>query len=514
MPTPTFDYTSMSDIIVQDYQGVRPENTGAKLWLLMHESITAKKQLEEFNQDPSLCNMVYATAHVLKEKLHALGCLKSTLKICSTARAWFTANTVLTGEQSTDNLLRLIVSYAMQAKLWNPPDLHLATGPELPLPFIITTIWFALDPTNGEFLNDQGDEVPALSLLPTPLFPGDIQPVLALPAAKDDAHSPPLQPEPEGDKVPPANMPPSQNGPTTKFISQEDLATKLQPLQDMIQNLHQDLLEQKRSSNQGLNPNAPPHVPQPSRSSDPSSSLIPAAAAHSGAITTHSEPITPVHSGTITPAPVPRMDMDLYQVMEELLRNKKQEKQDHICLAWENNILPYVTCHHVVLVHDFPMNSYGQRASVSAAKTVMELYQKHWEEECPSAHTLPRKIPEGSVFYTLAVKASSALKASMSAHAFPHASKPQMKERTQLLKAVLGSDVSQAELKTAYNQTESWKGKSSKPFQFKPKQGGYQSSYQGGQQQSKPPYTSRRQKANYRSSSPPRSKPWESRDKP
>ena len=166
---------------------------------------------------------------------------------------------------------------------------------------------------------------------------------------------------------------------------------------------------------------------------------------------------------------------------------------------------------HVVMVHDFPMNSYGQRASVSAAKAVMEIYQKHWEEECPTAHALPRKIPEGSVFYTLAVKASSALKASMSAHAFPHASKPQMKERTQLLKAVLGSDISQAELKTAYNNTESWKGKS-KPFQYKSKQGGYQSNYQGGQQQNRQPYNPRRQKANYRSRSPPRQKYPEGRD--
>ena len=64
--------------------------------------------------------------------------------------------------------------------------------------------------------------------------------------------------------------------------------------------------------------------------------MIPAAAAHSGAITTHSEAITPAHSGTITPAPVPRMDMDLYQVMEELLKNKKQEKQDHI--VWHGKI--------------------------------------------------------------------------------------------------------------------------------------------------------------------------------
>jgi len=190
MPTTSFDYSSMQAVTTNDYQGARPEHSGDKLWLLRPEMLTTKEQIVAFTQDPALCNMVYATAYLLKEKRHEIGCFKPSLTFYTDAKNWFITNTSLDGEKFTDKMLRLIVAYSMQAKFWLPPPLTLTnfTGPELPLPFLITSIWFALDATNGEFLNDSGEEVPGLTLLPDPLFPGDPKSILNLSGLPGAAH--------------------------------------------------------------------------------------------------------------------------------------------------------------------------------------------------------------------------------------------------------------------------------------------------------------------------------------
>ena len=107
--------------------------------------------------------------------------------------------------------------------------------------------------------------------------------------------------------------------------------------------------------------------------------------------------------------------------------------------------------------HDYPMNTYAQRSNVQICSHLLSLYDLHWCQETDLQHT-PLKMHKDSSYYELAVQSSQALKQAMAAHAFPPDEKPQLKERVQVLQAVMGKDLTPADLKRAYNKETNPKG--------------------------------------------------------
>ena len=132
------------------------------------------------------------------------------------------------------------------------------------------------------------------------------------------------------------------------------------------------------------------------------------------------------------------------------MAHKKEAYDSHICDTWEDVILPNITCLHVLKTHDYPMNTYCQKTICSAAKQLSALYHHHWSQEATQLPVMPTKIPPESIFYPLALEATISLKSAMAAHAFPKTNRPQDKERIQVLKAVMGKDLSPEEYKQAY----------------------------------------------------------------
>ena len=154
-----------------------------------------------------------------------------------------------------------------------------------------------------------------------------------------------------------------------------------------------------------------------------------------------------------------QFNMDLIKVLQAKMGAPKDESS-HISKAWKEVILPPVTCKKLLEVHDFPMNTFLQRAAVNAAKTLLLTYDLHWKEESDSA-LMPTIIPLESVYHDMAVLQTLTIKNSIAAHAFPKAEKPQIKERRQVLAAVMGSDLTAQELKEAYSDQTNWRGKGS-----------------------------------------------------
>ena len=136
--------------------------------------------------------------------------------------------------------------------------------------------------------------------------------------------------------------------------------------------------------------------------------------------------------------------------------SKKKDPTDKILQQWEVKILPSMVVQRVLKLNDFPTNTYAQQAIVHAASSLIQLYEMHRDEERyyeeGNLEALPAQFKPTSKFYSLALDASEALKMQVGSHAFPRQEKPYLQERKKVLQAVLGADVTQAELKLAYQQ--------------------------------------------------------------
>ena len=149
-------------------------------------------------------------------------------------------------------------------------------------------------------------------------------------------------------------------------------------------------------------------------------------------------------------APQEYLNMELVKVIQSLTE-KKKTKESHIAKCWEETILPKITAERLIKTHDYSQNTYGQRAAVASAKTLLMLYELSWNPDNAGAAN-PNAIPTDSPYHALAVEQSKAIQDSLMAGAFPKNDKPLQKERKQLLAAVMGSDISAKDLTEAYEQ--------------------------------------------------------------
>ena len=141
----------------------------------------------------------------------------------------------------------------------------------------------------------------------------------------------------------------------------------------------------------------------------------------------------------------------MLQVVHDLTNRRKV---DNISQSWKEVILPDIVCQHVLACHDYPLNTYAQRAICSSAKQLSNLYSYHHQQEASHLPKPPKIIPPESSFYPLALEATLSLKATMATHAFPKHIKPQSKHRDQVLRAVMGNDFTSEELKKAYQNQD------------------------------------------------------------
>ena len=156
------------------------------------------------------------------------------------------------------------------------------------------------------------------------------------------------------------------------------------------------------------------------------------------------------------------INLALLQVIKQASDAKSKDPTEKILKQWEIKIIPSSVVQKIIKLNDYPTNTYTQKAIVTAAQTLLQIYESHREEEDyhdpydPDA--LPPQIKFTSHFYTMATSASEALKMLMGTQAFPKHEKPYLQERRKVLQAVMGADLTQAELKNAY-QEEGGQGK-------------------------------------------------------
>ena len=183
------------------------------------------------------------------------------------------------------------------------------------------------------------------------------------------------------------------------------------------------------------------------------------------------------------------INLSLLQVIKQNQESKQKEKDpaEKILKRWELKILPSPVVKRVIKLNQFPTNSYVQKAIVISAQTLLQIYESYKQEidfnDPYDPDALPTVITNQSMYYSLALSASEALKLIVGAHAFPKHEKPYLQERRNVLQAVLGGELTQAELKTAY-QEEGGKGQGQGKKKSKKKKGNQN---QSGKEQSQIP---------------------------
>ena len=494
MEQPIIDFYSSKAFDKEGYLNISPELHKEFLWKVPLQNATTVDVLQEIKANE--LQMIFGTVSVLKEKLHDMALINAKCpNFFTQLKAWFDVNSVLSDHKcknSLDNFLRMLVMYTMAVDGWFPPPINVEkyAGPAIPMHLLITSIWANLTPVGGEMEEEAKNE---LFYAPFPMFEDDVSisvtargssPLLLeysqLPKAEEAAHlegmpthSVPItapqqftisqmpatrRPSTGGTHLPPiSTQAPAANVPAAaSSVEMQALLQAVQGIQDHMYSQQREIQEIKSiqqgfaSTNaapigQAINPYTAPLSAQPTSSGNLMEHIqIPAGLQQPG-------------SQGMQVQEQNLFNLQLLEVLQEL-KKPREKPQSHVCEAWEVEIIPYVTCTHVIKVHDYPMNVYGQRASVNAAQSLMHLYELHWSQEMPHLAQMPRKIPVTSHYHTLALKATESLKNSMAAHAFPKADKPQLKERTQVLQAVMGKDLAPGVMATAYNQSDQ-KGK-------------------------------------------------------
>ena len=125
-----------------------------------------------------------------------------------------------------------------------------------------------------------------------------------------------------------------------------------------------DILDLKEAPSQKLPPKPPSQLRATAVAFAPKSSdQAQASASTSAPVVTHCD-------GLQT-----QLNLELVQVLQGITKDKKEKdkQQHHVSDTWEDVIIPYVTCEHVISVHDSAQNTYGQRVSCNAARSLMKM---------------------------------------------------------------------------------------------------------------------------------------------
>ena len=413
-----------------------------------YDQLSKRNELDTFYK--SLKQMIYGSAYLLQEKFWDMGVYNPKCKFLATLKKWFTENTLMktVKDLAEDDFLRLIISYTMAVdpSQWLPAPLQFPShAEEIPMPELIFNIWLAMLPYNG-VIEGQPFESNILSLIPFPVWEGEIQKdqgkQRAFPAITppEPAHSKGITAHSEAitateklkknAKAPDAN----KDGDASQSVA---IATQMQTLLDGMHSMQLSLATQaakistlehaKRPS-----PHAQAFVHNPY--SRPATSAEP-----NGIILNPAEPYGGSHNA---------MGLELVKVIQNLTE-KKKAKESHIAKAWEETVLPRVTAERLVKTHDYSQNTYGQRAAVVSAKSLLQLYELSLKHDPPNVSN-PNSIAPDSPYHPLAVQQTEAIQDSLMAHAFPTNDKPLQKERKQLLAAVMGPDLSSKDLADAY----------------------------------------------------------------
>ena len=430
------------------------------------QDIVSWKVIDDFYElHKQMCT---GTSYLLHEKFYDMKVLSYNAPV-TVLKKWFQSNIQLDLGQkkiaSKDELFIWMTAFCLYVKDWTPEDCTL-TGPtkiakvNVPIPLLINLIYNALAPYDG--LITPEIEADPLCMLPFPAFPGDISTSIT----QQDAHSGPITTTPGALQRKPGHIPAKEEVTTDVHTTQPTHSTGIathsvaittpdqgyKVLLDAITGLQVTMASQAKSL-------ADQHE-QLKHLQDRSSS-------HISHPLPQQEKVAVDNSGTLTTAGSSNgqdmpWDLRLAEVLTTLVRQDKDTDKAHISDSWEEIILPYVTCAHVIQSHGHTMNTYGQRACVNSAKSLMSCWETFWTEETNSSPAnRPKKFPQESRYYSMALLASETLKNGMASHAFPRGDKPQLKERRQVLAAVMGKDITAAELKEAYSQ-EDWRGKQGK----------------------------------------------------
>ena len=190
---------TLEQLIREDYAPLRPQQPGHdQCWTISPSEFQSKADFQPFIDLHQ--QMIYNTASILQDKLCNLGVAKPGINLATQLRTWFLANSSLQQvDRSKEDLFRLLVTYTMCIKGWNPPDFQLIhkkyKGPvQVPLPLIIMHIWFLTAEYGQDILPDEinGEEFNPVDLLPMPMFPGDVFDVDATPVPVQHLALPPV----------------------------------------------------------------------------------------------------------------------------------------------------------------------------------------------------------------------------------------------------------------------------------------------------------------------------------
>ena len=198
------------------------------------------------------------------------------------------------------------------------------------------------------------------------------------------------------------------------------------------------------------NPPAPPFEPHTfasnytRNSAPPGPSFVDTFASHYTRSPAQASPRHVAEGDLISAGSPPDLTLELVKVIQSLT-DRKKAKELHLAQAWEETVLPQITAEKILEAHDYSNNSYGQRAAVGMAKTLLMLYDLQTEHP-----TQPPISSPDSPYHELATLQTRGLQDAMMAHAYPNA-KPLQKESKQILAAVMGPDLSTQDLAEAYS---------------------------------------------------------------